>query len=124
MYFLNFFPVFTAYYFQSLPPEPMPAPVAPPPAPNRLLQATWDLVLALRPTGEMIDHVPTRDFAHMLPADGVVEGRLFAEGFPDLAENFPLPVREFDQAIGRVGNYAVNRPGVARGQPVEAVRVV
>ncbi len=83
-------PVFTAYYFQSLPPEPMPAPVAPPPTPNRLLQATWDLVLELRPTGEISAHFPTRDFAHMLPPDGVVEGRLFAEVFPDLAENFPL----------------------------------
>jgi PAS domain S-box-containing protein len=79
--------VFTAYYFHPLPPAPMPAPVA---LPNRLLQAVSDLVLELNNTGKITAHLPTRDFAAILPPDGVVDGRLFAEAFPMLAVNIPL----------------------------------
>ena len=85
--------VFTAYYFRPQPitAPPMPAPTAKPtPTPSRLLQAVSDLVLELHADGRIASHLPSRDFAELLPREGSLTGKSFDAAFPAFAEMLPL----------------------------------
>ncbi len=92
-------PVFTAYYFRPAPASPsaaispsMPLPAAPPstaPPPPQLLQVVSDLMLELRADTTIMSHLPSRDFADLLPA-GKLEGQTFSQALPRLAEKLPL----------------------------------